>query len=198
MPASSFGRLVVHLLTWQKAWKAQRRMRVAGHIALAALANPGAPPVTAMTGAGHSHHEGRPRACAFGSRQMPCRHAPLRAGYEHDRIPPEKTASQTSPASGAIGHMRQNSLVILLNVAREHPTSACVAFEKSHLRNMSRRLARESLLRTEEQPQAPQRHLCLPEDVVPFLRIGRSQVSHFGLLAIRSRLEATSLLEKLA
>lgn len=114
------------------------------------------------------------------------------------QTPPEKTASQTSPASGAIGHMRQNSLVILLNVAREHPTSACVAFEKSHLRNMSRRLARESLLRTEEQPQALQRHLCLPEDVVPFLRIGRSQISHFGLLTIRSRLEATSLLEKLA
>ena len=28
------------------------------------------------------------------------------------------------------------------------------------------------------------------EDVVPFLRIGRSQISHFGLFTIRSRLEA--------
>lgn len=203
MPASSFGRLVVHLLTWQKAWKVQRWMRVAGHIALAAFANPGAPSVTAMAGAGilimrAAHalaHSDRARChastCSLVQAMSATASRPI-------QMPSKKTASQTSPVNGAIGHMRQNSLVILLNVAREHPMSACVAFEKSHLRNMSRRLARESILRTEEQPQALQRHLCLPEDVVPFLRIGRSQISHFGLFTIRSRLEATSLLVKLA
>lgn len=51
------------------------------------------------------------------------------------------------------------------------PSPAWEALPKSKRRSASGHLAEESMCLTDEDPRAPQRHLCAPAEAVPFLII---------------------------
>ncbi len=176
---------------------------MAGHTARAAFAKPGAPVRRRYGRGGRPQHVGRPCARVLALGQVPGEYMLPRARYEHHRIPPDPNAVQEDDVvclsrMGAMGHSPQNSLVALLSVEREHPMSDCVCPERSQRKNISRRLARESIFLTDDDPQRPHLHLCLPDEVVPFLRMALPQSPHLGLLTRSSRLKATFLAGKIA
>lgn len=97
------------------------------------------------------------------------------------QMPSRNTTSETSPVQGAMGHISHIHAVLRQNVVLLTSLSAMESLEKSQSRKQARLFARESILRTDDDPQTVQRHLCRPEDVLPFLLILAPQSAHFGL-----------------
>ena len=153
---------------------------------LAALARPRAPSETSMVGAGirimRAAHASAHSLCArCQARIRSLLDAISTTASRLSQMPSRKMTSEISPVYGAIGHRLHIHEVLRQKVDLLIFLSAMESLDKSHLRKNARSLARESILRTDDEPQAIQRHLCLPEDVTPFFRILAPQSVHLGL-----------------
>ena len=80
-----------------------------------------------------------------------------------------------------MGQRPQTHEVLRHNVALLVCLSAMESLEKSQSRKQVKSLARESILRTDDDPQTVQRHLCRPEDVLGLRLILAPQSVHFEL-----------------
>lgn len=200
-PQSSFGLVVVHLFTDSKTWKRQRCMRVVGQIARAALARPGEPSETAITGAGilsiSAAHASEHSLCArCHARTCPRVLAMRTTMCRVIQIPSKKTASQISPVQGAMGHILQNSLARRLKVRPSPAVSFWAPFERSHDRNSESRFARLSIFLVCDAPQDVQRKRGAPDEVTPFLFVLPPQTAHFGLFTAHPSHSTTSSVKK--
>lgn len=74
--------------------------------------------------------------------------------------------------------MSQKPPVLRLKVLPWPGIEDCGVLEKSHRRNSSRRCGALSLVCTSDLPQRVHLHLCLPEEVNPFLFMGAEQMGH--------------------
>ena len=113
------------------------------------------------------------------------------------QMPSRKTTSWTSSVGGAAGHIRHAQDVLRQKVERPVGSSAAASFESSRARNAASAFAKESILRVADAPQAVQRHLCLPADVLPLPFILAPHAPHLGLPTPYSHHSATFLPEKL-
>lgn len=94
-----------------------------------------------------------------------------------------------------MGHISHIHEVLRQNVVLLTFFSAMESLERSQSRKKARSFARESIRLTDDDPQTVQRHLCRPEDVLPFLLILAPQSAHFGLFTPCSSPQTTSLAE---
>ena len=97
------------------------------------------------------------------------------AASQAARIPSANTTRRASSTASGIGHMPQNAAVFLRNVRPRPGMSRREPFDGSRDTEAARSRAEVSLRRTEDAPQLPQRHLCDPAPVLPFLFIAEPQ-----------------------
>ena len=79
-----------------------------------------------------------------------------------------------------MGQSDQNAEVLFMKVRAAIPSPAWEALPKSQRRSVSSHLTEEPMCLTDEDPHAPQRHLCVPAEAVPFLIIFVPQTLQTG------------------
>ena len=173
-------------LTWQNAWKTHLCTLVRGHSAATALANPLPPSVT--TTSGGATLDSSDLHAALVSARARCQERTWRSvqaisttAPRATHIPSTNTTRCTSSTASGIGHIPQNAAVLLRNVRPRPGMSPCESFDSSQETKAARSRAEVSLRWTEDAPQLPQRHLCDPALVLPFLFIADPQDGHLLL-----------------